>query len=138
MTFAAALLWSIATILAHGDASAAPALSAVEGPAPQTPPPAQQPPRSDQDRPAPIRVSVDVVAVDVQVIDREGKPVPDLGPEKFTVTINGRRRRVISAERIASDTGVGTAPPTATAASMRGRVIVIAASSRRRASSFVN
>ena len=57
----------------------------------------------DQDKPAPIRVAVDVVAVDVQVIDRAGRPVPDLGPEKFSVTINGRRRRVVSAERIGSD-----------------------------------
>ena len=59
--------------------------------------------------PAPgrIRVSVDVVAVDVQVIDRAGKPVPNLGPEKFTVTINGRRRRVVSAEQIRSDVAMG-------------------------------
>ena len=49
----------------------------------------------DQDKPAPFRVAVDVVAVDVQVIDKEGRPVPDLGPEKFNVTINGRRRRVV-------------------------------------------
>ena len=80
----------------------------------------------DQDRPAPFRVSVDVVAVDVQVIDRSGQPVPDLGPEKFTVTINGRRRRVVSAERIMSDTG---GPPSVTsqaAASVLGRVIVLA------------
>ena len=58
------------------------------------------PTRADQDAPQPFRVSVDVVAVDVQVIDREGNAVPDLGPEKFNVTINGRRRRVVSAERI--------------------------------------
>ena len=125
-TFAAALLWSLATIVASGDASAAPVSSEVETPQAQTPPPAPPPPRTDQDRPAPFRVSVDVVAVDVQVIDREGRPVPDLGPEKFNVTINGRRRRVVSAERIASDSGDGSAPPTAVAASMRGRVILIA------------
>jgi VWFA-related protein len=81
--------------------------------------------RPDQDRPAPIRVTIDVVAVDVQVIDRDGRPVPDLGPEKFTVTINGRRRRVVSAERIASDTG-GAPSATSAAASMLGRVIVLA------------
>jgi hypothetical protein len=61
------------------------------------------PDRQSQDKPAPIRVSVDVVAVDVQVIDRDGRPVPDLGPEKFSVTINGRRRRVVTAERIGTD-----------------------------------
>jgi VWFA-related protein len=88
-----------------------------------------KPPGPDQDKPAPIRVSVDVVAVDVQVIDRAGRPVPDLGPEKFSVTINGRRRRVVTAERIGSDApgGVertigssGASSPTA------GRVIMVA------------
>ena len=88
------------------------------------PPP---PDRQSQDKPAPIRVSVDVVAVDVQVIDRDGRPVPDLGPEKFSVTINGRRRRVVTAERIGTDEGgdrsilAGGASPLT-----RGRVIVIA------------
>jgi VWFA-related protein len=107
ITLTAALLWSMATLSAQG---------------------AGQRPDQAQDRPAPIRVTVDVVAVDVQVIDRQGRPVPDLGPDKFTVTINGRRRRVVSAERIASDTGGPTAPSTSmsAAASMLGRVIVLA------------
>ncbi len=79
-----------------------------------------------QDKPAPFRVAVDVVAVDVQVIDKNGQPVPDLGPEKFSVTINGRRRRILSAERIGSEGGdrsIAAAKPSATAP---GRVIVIA------------
>ena len=79
-----------------------------------------------QDKPAPFRVAVDVVAVDVQVIDKNGHPVPDLGPEKFSVTINGRRRRILSAERIGSEGGdrsIAAAKPSATAP---GRVIVIA------------
>jgi len=106
ITLTAALLGSMATLSA------------------QTTPPAA--PRPDQDRPAPFRVSVDVVAVDVQVIDKSGQPVPDLGPEKFTVTINGRRRRVVSAERIMSDTGAAPSVTSPTAASVLGRVIVIA------------
>jgi VWFA-related protein len=67
--------------------------------------PAQEPP------PGRIRVTVEVVPVDVQVLDRTGQPVPNLGPEKFSVTINGRRRRVVSAEQIRTDTsdeGPGT------------------------------
>lgn len=79
-----------------------------------------------QDKPAPFRVAVDVVAVDVQVIDKNGHPVPNLGPEKFSVTINGRRRRILSAERIGSEGGdrsIAAARPSATAP---GRVIVIA------------
>nr|AGD93290.1 hypothetical protein orf512 [uncultured bacterium]AGD93323.1 hypothetical protein orf512 [uncultured bacterium] len=49
-----------------------------------------------------FRSGLDVIAVDVQVIDRSGAPVAGLGPEKFTVTINGRPRRVLSAELVES------------------------------------
>lgn len=85
------------------------------------------PQRPDPDAPAPFRVSVDVVAVDVQVIDRDGRPVPDLGPEKFSVTINGRRRRVVSAERIGSDMGEdGRSAAPRAIASVPARVIMIA------------
>ena len=73
------------------------AIAAAQGTSPA------KPQRPDQEAATPFRVSVDVVAVDVQVIDKTGRPVPDLGPEKFTVTINGRRRRVVSAERIGSE-----------------------------------
>ncbi len=86
-----------------------------------------KPQRPDQDAPTPFRVAVDVVAVDVQVIDKTGRPVPDLGPEKFTVTINGRRRRVVSAERIGSELlGEGERAIAASGKSVRGRVIVLA------------
>ena len=87
-----------------------------------------KPQRPDQDAPAPIRVAVDVVAVDVQVIDRAGRPVPDLGPEKFTVTINGRRRRVVSAERIGTTgpDGERSITPGSASGTMLGRVIMIA------------
>jgi VWFA-related protein len=90
-------------------------LGCAAAPARATPP--QQP---QEPAPGRIRVSVEVVAVDVQVIDKTGQPVPSLGPEKFTVTINGRRRRVVSAEQIRTDTsdegatvgnGVGSAAP---------------------------
>jgi VWFA-related protein len=110
MVLAAALLGYSATVVA------------------QTTTPAPTPRSDQQDKPAPFRVSVDVVAVDVQVIGRDGRPVPDLGPEKFSVTINGRRRRVLTAERIGSDDGEGpgTVPVSAASASLRGRVIVLA------------
>src|SRR4051794_30307114 len=45
-----------------------------------------------------FRSSVDLVAVEVQVLDRSGEPLPSLGPEKFEVTIEGKRRRVVSAD----------------------------------------
>ena len=75
-----------------------------------------------------------MIAVDVQVIDREGVPVTGLGPEKFEVTINGRRRRVLSADLIESRSALTLTPAErATAASGRPassrrfpRVVVIA------------
>ena len=75
-----------------------------------------------------IKVSVDVIAVDVQVIDRGGHPVPNLGPDKFTVTINGKRRRVVSAERIGVDGGSDSegAAGASTATAVSGRVIMLA------------
>jgi VWFA-related protein len=45
-----------------------------------------------------FRSSVDLIAVDVQVVDRDGVPIGQIGPEAFTVSINGRPRRVMSAE----------------------------------------
>jgi VWFA-related protein len=78
-----------------------------------------------------IKVSVEVIAVDVQVIDRSGQPVPNLGPEKFTVTINGKRRRVVSAEHIGDAAGGDTEGPAAsgTAAAIPSRVIMVAVDS---------
>lgn len=45
-----------------------------------------------------FRAAVDLIAVDVQVIDRSGEPIDTLSPEHFEVTLNGRRRRVVSAD----------------------------------------
>lgn len=44
-----------------------------------------------------FRSSVDLIAVDVQVMDRSGAPLSTLKPEDFEVTLDGRRRRVVSA-----------------------------------------
>jgi VWFA-related protein len=44
-----------------------------------------------------FRAATDVIAVDVQVVDGEGQPVEGLTPDLFNVTINGSRRRVLSA-----------------------------------------
>jgi VWFA-related protein len=88
---------------------------------------AQATPQQPQE-PAPgrIRVAVDVVAVDVQVLDRSGRPVPGLGPEKFTVTINGRRRRVVSAEQIGSDAEGHASSGNLFSATVPARVIMLA------------
>src|SRR5690349_8908527 len=41
-----------------------------------------------------FRAGVDVLTVQASVLDRDGKPVIDLAPADFTVTIDGRPRRV--------------------------------------------
>jgi VWFA-related protein len=63
---------------------------------------AGQQPDATQKPSTTFRSRLDVIAVDVQVSDRNGVPVAGLGPDKFEVTINGRRRRVLSAELIES------------------------------------
>jgi VWFA-related protein len=71
---------------------------------------------------ATFRATVDLVAVDVQVVDRDGLPIPNLGPEKFEVTIDGRKRRVISANFVRSVTTTtteGDAPLASTTAAGR-------------------
>jgi VWFA-related protein len=47
-----------------------------------------------------FRSEVDVVAVDVSVVDAKGRPIPDLRTEELTVTVDGRPRRLASAEFI--------------------------------------
>ena len=83
-----------------------------------------------QEQPSAFRVAVDLVPVDVQVLDRQGHPVVDLTPGEFDVTINGRRRRVISAALISDrSTASRENQPTTTSAvavADGGRVIVIA------------
>ena len=47
-----------------------------------------------------FRGAVDLIAVDVQVVDRDGIPVGSIGPEAFSVAINGAERKVVSAQFI--------------------------------------
>jgi VWFA-related protein len=73
---------------------------------------------ANQKPPTTFRSGLDLIAVDVQVIDRDGTPVAGLGPDKFEVTINGRRRRVVSANLIESRSATTLTPmERATAAS---------------------
>ena len=64
------------------------------------------------------------------MIDSTGRPVANLGPEKFSVTINGRRRRVVSAEQVGSDgpgaAGEGVPAPATAPSTAPERVIMIA------------
>ena len=50
------------------------------------------------DTPPMFRAQVDAVSVDVGVLDRQGRPIKDLAASDFTVTVDGRPRRVVAAE----------------------------------------
>jgi VWFA-related protein len=52
---------------------------------------------------ATFRSVVDVIAVDVQVVDTDGNPIGSIGPDAFEVSINGQKRKVISAQFVAKD-----------------------------------
>jgi VWFA-related protein len=66
---------------------------------------AQQPPST-------FRSGVDLIAVDVQVVDKNGAPVGGLTPDHFDVAVDGKRRKVVSAEllRFASTTAPASTP----------------------------
>ena len=51
-----------------------------------------------------FRSRVDLVTVDVQIVDSRGFPITTLGPEHFDVLIDGRRRRVVSADIVSHAT----------------------------------
>jgi VWFA-related protein len=68
-----------------------------------------------------FRASVDLIPVDVQVVDAQGQPVPGLDAAQFEVTIDGHRRRVVSADlvdlrphAVQAAASAPTAPPVAT------------------------
>jgi VWFA-related protein len=64
---------------------------------------------------APVfRSGVDLIAVDVQVVDSDGTPIESLGPADFEVSIDGRRRRVVSADFVRSARVDGSPLPHAT------------------------
>jgi len=63
-----------------------------------------------QEKPPVFEAGVEVVALDVSVVDSEGRPVPDLGPDEFRLSVDGRPRPVVSAEFVAQ-TGEAAAPP---------------------------
>ena len=65
---------------------------------------AQQPP------PPIYRAGVDVVAVDVHVVDRGGRPVPDLRPEEFLITVDGKPRSIVAADYVSHGVNTSATP----------------------------
>ncbi len=53
-------------------------------------------------QPPPFKAQVEVTPLDVVVLDEEGKPVPELSPDDFTVTIDGRPRKVVTSRFLSS------------------------------------
>src|SRR5262245_43991738 len=49
-----------------------------------------------------FRSSVDLVPVDVNVIDKSGRPVTGLEAEHFVLTVDGKVRRIVSAQYVAA------------------------------------
>jgi VWFA-related protein len=72
-----------------------------------------------------FRSTVDVIAVDVQVVDSDGNPIGRIGPDSFQVSINGQRRKVVSAQFVGqmatSDDPAEPRPPEG-----RGRTFILA------------
>jgi VWFA-related protein len=58
----------------------------------QTPTPAPAPPTDDEDDV--VRITSNLVQFDAVVVDRQGRPVTDLGPEDFEVTVGGERQQI--------------------------------------------
>jgi hypothetical protein len=91
-----------------------------------------------QDQPPPkptFKSAVDLVPVDVNVIDRSGRPVPDLAAGDFTLTVDGKPRRIVSAQFISVDRAVDSAPPSkpmecnSNSGAQGGRLVMIAVDS---------
>jgi VWFA-related protein len=63
-----------------------------------------QTPSQDPAQPAQptFRSAVDLVPVDVNILDREGKPLPDLQASDFVLEVDGRPRRVASVQYVPS------------------------------------
>jgi hypothetical protein len=67
---------------------------------PQTLAPDQPPPTAPGDQTPVFRTGVEVLPIDVTVLDREGRQVVDLTAAEFLVEVDGRPRKVLSAEYI--------------------------------------
>lgn len=65
-----------------------------------------QPPQQPQT----FRSSVDLVPVDVNVVDRTGRPLSDLTAQDFSLKVDGKPRRVASAQFIGVTRGVENTP----------------------------
>jgi hypothetical protein len=68
-----------------------------------------------------FRAAVELIAVDVQVVDRSGQPIASIKPDKFSVTIDGHQRRVVSVDLVRHEDG-GVRPGSASEQRDRSQV----------------
>jgi len=85
-----------------------------------------------QDTPAqalPIRLAVDRVPVDVSIVAGDGGPVTGLTENDFTLEVDGRTRRIVSAQYVsavsATPTAAASLPTLSTNAAGGGRLIML-------------
>lgn len=131
MALAGAILVVLEGWVSAGPQSAPPPPTS---PPAQTTPPAQPPAQSQQSQepPAPqapvFRSTVDVVAIDVQVVDRAGEPIKGLTPEDFDVSIDGKRREIVSVNLIEYSSTPPTELPVRTPGKLlpEARVFIVA------------
>ena len=69
-----------------------------------------------------FRSTVDLVAVDVNVIDATGLPVSDLTVDEFSLSVDGRARRIRSAEFVSLRRRDGDRDDTTTFSTNQGRM----------------
>jgi VWFA-related protein len=82
-----------------------------------------------------FRTGVDLVLVDVSVVDRDGRPVGDLTPPDFAVTVDGKPRPIVSAQFMSlvrpeddqrTETPLPSAPFSSNAETRAGRLVLLA------------
>jgi VWFA-related protein len=56
--------------------------------------------------------SVDIVSVDVNVVDQQGRPVQDLGRNDFSLLVDGKVRKITSAQFVSLIQGPASSPKT--------------------------
>src|SRR3954469_609718 len=70
----------------------------------------QEPAQAQAPQPT-FKSTVDLVPVDVNVIDKSGRPVSDLAADDFTLTVDGKPRRIVSAQFVSVSRTIETPPP---------------------------
>lgn len=82
--------------------------------------PAQSAPPQDPQQKTTFKSSVELVPVDVSVVDRDGRPVEGLTAADFTLTVDGKPRRIASAEFLGVSREIAADPAPVTHSSNAG------------------